>query len=366
MKKLYALGSLVVPLFLAAAWMGARTVEEAPPQELTAFPGYSLESQHFAMDDLGSLLERIGRGIQQDERITIGGNSYPVSGFGGMEINVGRRTSGEEVSTGVELRFSSTGRTTPPTGRAGRPKQDYDPYERAGRGWEASAVGDLIAELGETLAGTGTIVLEHHRVPFRGAASIDQRLLQEIRGRRQQPYVLEVHVLFGEGEFEGPDDDEDYTEDQEYGLIRSLARDQQQGADRAAVAQMFATLAEDLRAGRVRVGDEELPAGDNVQFRLTHVTATDGSYDKIEFTLGFGPRPPRRQPGDTRYGDEQFNEPITDLAAILRLLGAQILEDGTFELGDETFAATRTASWEIYASPSGFAVEVKYHQPPGQ
>ncbi len=255
MKKLYALGSLVVPLFLAAAWMGARTVEEAPPQELTMFPGYSLESHHIAMDDIGSLLERMGRGIQQDEQITIGGNSYPISGFGGIELNVGRRTRGEEVSTGLQLSFSSTGRTTTPTGRAGRTPQDYDPYQRGGRGWEASAVGDLIAELGETLASAGTIVLEHHSVPFRGVASIDKRLLENTRGRRQ-PYQLEVHVLFGEGEFEGPDDDEDYTEEQEYGLTRSLARDQQQGADQAAVAQMFATLAEDLRAGRVRVGDE--------------------------------------------------------------------------------------------------------------
>ena len=363
MKKLYALGSLVVPLFLAAAWMGVRTVEEAPPQELTAFPGYSLESQHFAMDDLGSLLERMGRGMQQDERITIGGNSYPVSGFGGVEINVGRRTRGEEVSTGVELRFNSDGRTTPPTGRAGRTREDYDPYQRAGRGWEASAVGDLIAELGETLASAGTIVLEHHRVPFRGAASIDQRLLQRTTGRRQ-PYELEVHVLFGEGEFEGPDDDEDYAESQEDGVTRSLARDQQQGADRAAVAQMFATLAEDLRAGRVRVGDEQLPAGDNVGFRLTHVTATDGSYDKIEFTLSFGPQPPPRQPGDPRYGDEQVNKPITDLAAILQRLGARILEDGTFELGDETFSTSRMASWEIGASSGGFSVEVSFHQPP--
>lgn len=364
MKKLYALGLLGIPLFLAAGWMGARTVAEAPQEELTMFPGYSIESQHFAMEDLGSLLERMGREIQQDERITIGGNSYPVSGFGGIELNVGRRTRREQLSTGVELRFSSTGRTTLPT-RAGRPRQDYDPYQRAGRGWEASAVGDLIAELGETLAGTGTIVLEHHRVPFRGAASIDQRLLENTRGRRH-PYELEVHVLFGEGEFEGPDDDEDYIEDQEYGLIKSLARDQQQGANRAAVAQMFASLAEDLKAGRVRVGSEQLPAGDNVQFSLTHVAASDGSYDKIEFSLKFGPLPPRRQPGDTRYGDEQFNEPITDLAAILQRLGAQILEDGTFELGDETFAASSMASWEIGASPRGFSVEVSYHQPPAQ
>jgi hypothetical protein len=176
-----------------------------------------------------------------------------------------------------------------------------------------------------------------------------------------------VHVLFGEGEFEGPDDDSDFTEDQEYGLTKSLARDQRQGADRAAVAQMFATVAEDLKAGRVRVGDEELPVEEApVRFGLTHVTAIDGSYDKIEFSLKFGPQPPRRQPGETRYHDEQFNEPITDLAAILQQIAAQILEDGTFELGDETFSASEMARWEIYANPRGFAVEVSYHQPPEQ
>ncbi len=365
MKRIYALAFVGIPLCLATGWMRTATAQESTPQQPAVFPGYALESHHFAMDDLGSLFERLGNEIRQEKQITLGGQSYPVSGFGGIELSVRRRIRGEQVRTGVELHFSSTGRTTPPTGRPARPRRDYDPYQRSGRNWEPSAVGDLIADLGETLAGTGAIVLEHQRVPFRGAAQIDQRLVESTRGRRH-PYELEVHVLFGEGEFEGPDDDEDYSEDQEYGLIRSLARDQQQGADRAAVAQMFATLAEDLRAGRVRVGDEQLPAGDNVQFGLTHVTAVDGSYDKIEFSLKFGPLPPRRQPGETRYHDEQFNEPMTNLAAILQRIGAQMLEDGTFELGGETFSASDMASWELYASPRGFAVEVRYHQPPEQ
>ena len=42
MKKLYALGLLGIPLFLAAGWMGTRTVAEAPQEELTVFPGYSI------------------------------------------------------------------------------------------------------------------------------------------------------------------------------------------------------------------------------------------------------------------------------------------------------------------------------------
>jgi hypothetical protein len=369
MKKLYALGLLGAPLLLAATWMGTRTTEEAPQQQqVVRLPAYSLESQHFAMADMGSLLERMGAEIQREGQFTLGGTSYPLSGFGGVELGVSRWIRGEEARTQVEFGFSSDGRTTAPVSRGtGQPQADYDPYERNGRFWESAALADLIAELGETLASTGTIVLEHHRVPFKGVASIDQRLMENTGGRGMPyPYMLQVHVLFGEGEFEGPDDDEDYVEDQEYGLIRSLARAQQEGADQAAVAQMFATLAENLRAGQVQVGEEALPVGElPLNFRLTNVTATDDSYDKIEFGLQFGlDSPPTRDPSAPRYGDEQFNEPITDLAAIMQLLGAQILEDGTFELGGETFSAGRMASWEIYASERGFAVEVSYQRPP--
>ncbi len=366
MKKLYAFASLGIPLCLAAAWLGTQTTEEPQQQVPQMLPDYGLESHHFAMNDLGSLLQRMGREIQQNKQITLGGTSYPLSGFGGIEFHVSRRMRGEAASTGVQLDFGSDGRTTTPVNqRTGQPRPGYDPYQRTGNWWPASSVGDLLAEIGETLAGSGAIVLEHHRIPFRGTARIDQRLLENNnpKGGRGEPYELEVNVLFGEGEFEGPDDDSDYTEDQEYGLIKSLAREQREGADRAAVASLFSSLAQDLRAGHVRVGDEQLPAGDNVRFVLTNVTATDGSWDKLEFTLGFGPTPPRMQPGETRYGDEQFNEPVTDLAAILQRLGAQILEDGTFELGEQTFSAGTMATWEIYASPRGFAVEVSYMPP---
>ena len=72
MKRLYALGLFAVPLFLAAGWIGARTVEteEPPQQEVIRYPAYGLESQHFAVDDMGRLLERLGREIQQDQQVT--------------------------------------------------------------------------------------------------------------------------------------------------------------------------------------------------------------------------------------------------------------------------------------------------------
>jgi hypothetical protein len=366
MKKLYALGLLVAPLFLAAAWMGTRTLEEAQQQEIVSLPAYGLESGHIAMQDVGALLERLGREIQQDESVTFGGNSYPLSGFGGVEFSVNRMRRGDLERTGVQLDIGSEGRSTTPVNfRTGELRPGYDPYQRSGRNWESSALADVLAELGQTLASTGAIVLEHHQVPFRGAANIDQRLLDGTRGGigRGRQYELEVHVLFGEGVFEGPDDDEDYVEDQEYGLITSLARSQQEDADQAAVAQMFSSLAEDLRAGRMRVGDEEVPVGETpVAFVLTHVTATDGAYDKIEFSLHFGPTP--EWPSGAQVGDESFNEPMTDLAAIMQRIGAQILEDGTFEFNGETFTVSSTANWEIGVGPRGFAIEVSYRHPP--
>jgi hypothetical protein len=103
-----------------------------------------------------------------------------------------------------------------------------------------------------------------------------------------------------------------------------------------------------------------------VSFRLTHVTATDGSYDKIELRLSFGPQPPSREPGEARFSEEQFNEPMSELAAKLQRMAAQILEDGTFELDGETYSATRTASWDFYANDRGFAVEVSFLRTPEQ
>ncbi len=374
MKKLYPLGLLIVPLFLAAAWMGTQPAEQDPPQELVIFPAYSLESGHYSMENLGRLLEQMGRDIQQSGEFTLGGATYPLSGYGGVEFHASQRRRGETVSTGVQLDFGSDGRTTTPVNfRTGQLREQYDPYERRGRWWEPSALADVLDELGETLANTGTIVLEYHSVPFKGAASIDSRLLEGVVGgmmigRSQYPYQLEMHILFGEGEFEGPDDDQDYFEDQEYGIIKSLARSQEESADRNRVAQTFATIAENLRAGRVQVGDQVLPIGVGpVSFSLAHVTATAGSWDKIEFRLVFGIEewpPAPRDPSAARYYDEQYNEPVTDLAVVLQRLAAQILEDGTFELGGETFTAAEVASWDVFAGENGFSVEVKYQEPP--
>ena len=357
MKKLYAPVLLAIPLLVAATWIGARTTQEAAQQEPVRLPGYHLESQHIAMAEVGSLLERLGREIQQDERITVGGNSYPVSGFGGIEFSVSRGSRrGGELRTGVSVSFGSTGRTTPPTGPPGRARQDYDPYQGSGRWWAPSDVANLVAELARTLAATGVFVMEDHRVAFRGSASIDQRLTERTPGRRQL-YNLEMHVVFGEGEFTGPDDDEDYQEALDKGVRRSLARVQSEDADQDAVAEAFTSLAEDLRAGQIRVGGQEVAVGEFVGFRLTHVTAVDGQYEKIELGLDFGPMPEPRPEGP-RYSEEVTNESIRDLATTLRRIAAEILEDGTFQLGDEVFTVSDQASWELYARATGLGLEV--------
>ena len=354
MKKIDALMLLGAPPLLAVGWLGAWATLDADQQAPPAGTGYHFESQHFSMEDAGRLLERWGGEIQQSGQITAGEASYPLTGFGGIELSVRARGNG----AGVQIGFGSSGRTGPPS--AAR-RQDYDPYQRGGRASDPSAVADLLAEIGQTLAATGTVVLEDHEVAFRGTADIDMRLTQHTGGRR--PYALEALVTFGEGNFSRPNDDEDYGEDLGFGLTEEAGRDQQQGANRNTVAEMFASLAQGLRAGSIRVGDGEFGVDETVDFGITHVTAVDGSYDKIEIGLQFGPERQRRAEG-ARYGDEEYNEPTADLAALLQRIGSQILEDGTFELGGEVFSVGRTSSWEVSANQRGFSVEVSYHEPP--
>ena len=140
-----------------------------------------------------------------------------------------------------------------------------------------------------------------------------------------------------------------------------------EGVGQDALAEVFSSFAGDLRAGHVSIGEQEYTLGGHpVGFSLTHVAANDGGYDKIEFGLRFGPVPPRvqPQPGE-RWGDEVENRPTSELAAMLQQVGAQMLENGTFELGGITFTMGERASWEIGASQRGFSVEMSYVEPLG-
>ena len=353
MKKTYALTLLGLPFLLAFGYLGTRLLQEDVQQEPVPGPSYSFESQFFPVEEAGRLLERLGREIQQHGRVTAGGNTYPLTGYGGIEWGIRQRGT----RTGLEIEFGSSGQTTPPTRRP-----NYTVYKRNGRGWAPADLADLIAQFGETLASTGAFVVEDHSVAFEGTAIVEQRLAERTRRGGQLHHQLETHVTFGVGDAVRHSDDEDYDKQLEEGRIRELGKSELEGADRDAVAETFASFAEDLRAGRVRVGDAEIPLEEEVVgFGLTHVATTDGQSQKIEFGLRFGPRL-ERGPREPRFHDEPYDQPMMEVAALMRRIATEMLEDGTFELGGQEFTVGETANYEISASPRGFTIELSYNR----
>lgn len=354
MQKTYALALLGLPFLLAFGYLGTQAMQEDAQQEPPVpGPSYSFESDFFPMEGAGRLLERLGREIQQHRRVTAGGNTYPLTGYGGIEWGIRQRGT----RTGLEIEFGSSGQTTPPNRRP-----NYTVYQRSGRDWAPADLANLIAELGKTLASTGAFVMEDHSVAFEGNAIVEQRLAERTRRGGQLYYLLGTHVTFGAREELHRSDDEDYDEQLEEGRIRELGKSRLKGADQDAVAETFASLAEDLRARRVRVGDAEVPLEEEVVgFRLTHVATTDGQTHKIGFGLGFGP-PLERGPREPRFHDEPFDQPMTEVAALMQRIASEMLDDGTFELGGKEFTIGETANYEIVASPRGFTIELSYHR----
>jgi len=354
MKKNRFLAFVAIPIALSLGFLCVPGPQD-PGEQPGA--GYGLESGHISMQEVGRLLERMGREIQENGSIAIGGNTYSFTGFGGMELGINSREGG----AGIEISFGSNGRTgTPERG------DDYDPYKRTGRYWEATDLADILDQLGQTLSGQGVFALEDHRVAFRGAASIDERLYEGPARGRRQPFEYSAVIVYGEGDVQLPVD-EDVAETEASTLTRQLASRETEGAGQDAMAEFFTSFAEALRGGVVRVGEQEFALGeDPVGFHITHVAANDGGYDKIEFGLAYGPVPPmvRPQPGE-RWGDDVENRPTTELAAMLQQVGAQMLEDGMFELGGITFTMGERASWEIGANQRGFSVEMSYVEPLG-
>jgi len=356
MKRVYALTLMCIALsFLILGYGYGQPSPGTPAQQRPApGPGYQMETDLVSMAEVGQLLVQLGEDIQAG-RIMAGGKTYPISGNGSLEWGVRRR--GEQTSVGIE--FGSAGQT-PPAGES----PVHTGYQRGGQNWDTAEVADIIAEVGQTLAGSGAFVMEDHRVPFSGTALVEQRLAEGTEGRRRQQYTWSTRVTFGDGEIPPSSDDEDFAAELAQGRIRELGTSELEGADRNAVAQMFASISEDMNSGRVRAGDAEVALEDTVRFTLTHVTTTDGNTHQIEFSLRFGPQPQQGgQPEGPRFSDEPFDQPMTEVAALLQRIAAEMLENGTFELGGDTFTIGETANYELSAGPNGFSIELSYNRP---
>jgi len=357
MKKVYALALFCIPLFLILGFGTTQPIGENGGQEEQAQVGsYHHETDHISMTEVGKLLERLGKEIQKNNSVTVGGKSHPIAGQGGLELSVVPR--GERTTLQIEIYAGATG--IPTRGKT------YVSYACGRQRGTPAEFTEILAKLGKTLASKGTFVMEDHSVALEGTASVVQRMMERTRpGRgRQQPYTFYLDVVFGENEFPLPEDEQDEVEEEKRGDIKELAKQEMIGADHKAIAKVLDSLSNDLKAGKVRVGDKDLPVGENIQFGLTHLIATDGKSQRVRVGFRFGEVTPRKRPTGPRYGEEFFDAPMKKVAALLKRLGTEILESGTFKLGETEFKVTERATYEISASDRGFSIELQYTEPP--
>jgi hypothetical protein len=357
MKKFYAFALLGIPLCLILGFGTTQPIGENGGQEEQVQVGsYGRETDYMSMKEVGKLLERLGKEIQQNSRVTIGGNSYPVTDQGVLEISVGPRRGG----TSMQIEISS-GRTEPPS-----QGKTYVSYARFGQRSTPAEFAELLTEVGKTLASTGTFVMEDHSVALKGTASVVERLTERTRqfqGRRP-PYTFYVEVVFGEKDFPLPEDEVDGVEAEKRGDIKELAKKEMSGADQKAIAKLFDSLSRDLKAGRVHVGDKKLDVGKNIMFGFTHLIAADGKSERIRAGFQFGTPPPQQQPTGPKYSKEFFDAPMKQVGALMKRMGTEILESGTFKLEENEFPVGKMATYEIKASESGFSIELQYSKPP--
>jgi len=357
MKKIYVIMLLCVPLLLFLGFRTSKAIGVSGGQEEQAQVGsYHRESQSFSMVEVGKLLEQLGREIQQKSQVTIGGKTYPVTDQGIFEISVGPRREG----TSIQIEISS-GMTEISTRW-----KTYVSYARFGQRWAPAEFAELLAKVGKTLAKTGAFVIDDHKVALEGTASVVQRLMERTRpGRgRRQPYIFYFNVVFGQKGFPLPEDEQDAVEEEKRGDIKELAKKEIKGADQKAIAKLFDSLSGDLKVGKVKVGDKALEVGENIMFVLTHLIATDGQSNRIQVAVQFGEAPPRKKPTGPSYSREFFDAPMKKVAALLKRMGTEILESGTFKLEENEFSVGKTATYEIKASERGFSIELGYTEPP--
>jgi hypothetical protein len=357
MKKIYALALFCIPLCLILGFGIAQAIGENGGQEEQVQVGsYHRETQHVSMKDVGKLLEQLGKEIQQNSQVSMGGNSYPVTDKGVLEINVGPRRGG----TSMQIEISAGQKEIPKEGKT------YVSYLRAAQRSTPKEFAEILAKVGKTLDSTGAFVIEDHSVALKGTASVAVHLKERTRQMpgRQPPYMFYVDIVFGEEDFPLPEDELDWAEQEKRGDIKELAKMEMSGADQKTIAKLLDSLSGDLKAGKVRVGDQDVEAGKNIMFVLSHLIAADGKSERIRAGFMFGEVPPREKPKGPRYSKEFHDAPMKQVGALLKRMGTEILESGSFKLEENEFPAGKMATYEVKANERGFSIELAYVEPP--
>jgi len=217
-----------------------------------------------------------------------------------------------------------------------------------------------MAKIGENLASSGNIVMEDYSVALEGTATVTQRLVENRGGRQRRAYLLDI--AFGQGDLPRPDDEEDMQERVKLGESTILAEREFTDVNQARLARLFASLSRDLRAGRVSVGDREVPAGERASADFMHSIATDGQSQRVSVRLEFGevtPRPEPPQPDEPRYGKETIGRlPIREIGVLLRRIGTEILESGTITFEGVAYRAGQSGGYELGMRHDRFNIEL--------
>jgi hypothetical protein len=330
-------------------------VQEQQQQEPR--PEYHRETDHISMMEVGKLLERFGKEIQQNKSVAIGGHTFPVTDNGYLEFHVmpGRRGPG----TTIHFEISSGQTETPTRGNT------YTAYARGIRRGMPAEFAEIVAEVGKNLANTGNFVMEDHSVALKGPAMIQQRVTEHTRQRgMRRPYRFYFDIKFGETRFPVPADEVDDAEEEQRGWIQELAIKTTDGVDNKEIAKMFESLSSDLKAGQLKVGDKTFEIGKDIGFSgLTHLVTKDDKGNRIRVGIEFGEAPPRPKRTRPRYSKEFFDEPMKKVGALLKRWGTEILETGAFTLGENEFKVKEMATYEIHAGNNGFSIELSYTEP---
>lgn len=362
MRKAFALCLICSLPFLVSGCGNGQGGNGASAQEQVGeLPRYGFESDYISAVEIGEMLERMGRELQQDGSVSFAGTTYPLSGYGGIEFGISRRADREgNLNTGFQMDFGSDGSSDPPSG--GR-RGAYTLYEGASIRGTPAEIADALDAMAETLANTGAFSWDIHTADFVGTASVDQILGQNTRNPRQ-PYQLLLEITYGEGEVERHDDREDIAEGIERGQRVSIGDTSVEGADQNAVVEALRAVSAGVRAGRVVVGEGQAELGDEASLNFGHVAVVGGS-DKIEMSLNW-PTLPAPEPVDrrqeARFYDEPWAMPVTEFAEMLQRIATEILEDGTFMMEGEEYTVGETLGGEIGFSSRGMTIEVGWRR----
>jgi hypothetical protein len=367
MKKIYLLVLLCVPLCLILVF-GTLKATGGSAQEEQTLPGYGVEKEKIDVMEIGKLLERLGKEIQESKSITVGGMTYPTKGIGYLALNVMSRRPGQ---TGIHMEINASGSDETPRGRG----NSYVAYSGGGpRGVTRADFAATLAGITENIASTGSFMTVDHKVALKGNIAIRQRMWENVKRKGNNPeynYVFDIYfgdvVTRAMTPTDEQNDETEYEEAVKMGWIKEHAIKTNMGVDKDMLAKLFEELSAGMKDGKAVVGSKSLDIGENIRPRIMHTVFTEEGVNlqriRVGFMFGDVPRG-RRQETGPRYSKELFDEPMKNVAEMLKRIGMEMLEMGKFKVGENEFTIQEKADYEIHVGQRGFSIELQYVQPP--